>query len=401
MLRRVSVSLAAFLLVAQSAHGAESGYKQLEPSLALIGYPTKDTNLPIAFGTGFCVTSSPSKSFFVTNNHVVTDEQGKLAPNLFAIFPKDPKTRYKASIVRQDSDNDLAVVSIDLPCDATVKAAPTLPAAGTPIAIAGFPFTEVCGLAAMCGARNALPHASPDQLQPDLRTGEVNAKLKEGAYWILYDAKAENGDSGGPLFDRETGLVYGVVVAALTEGVPQSWANGAISMTVALPIINKAPVSVDTVRSPGTRGPASGGPDRYAWPVLGSADCRVAWRGFDKAYGEWAQMHGQLQSVADFVKGPGHENRRGELQTLAERLVNREAAALDAMRTQLTGLRNAQATDVLKPATALTNAVSTVNSADAVLATSLPTPGKPMGNGTSTGDLQKAAGDMDSVVMCQ
>jgi hypothetical protein len=47
-----------------------------------------------------------------------------------------------------------------------------------------------------------------------LHEGTVNA-LPAGGYFIQYDAQTEPGNSGGPLFDVETAVVYGIVVAKL------------------------------------------------------------------------------------------------------------------------------------------------------------------------------------------
>jgi hypothetical protein len=397
-------SLVEALLLAAQPAAAASAFASLRGSLALIGYPVDDKKLTIAFGTGFCVSSSPTKSYLVTNNHVVTDALGDAATNLFAILPKSPATRYKATIVRRSPDPDLAIVSIDAPCDATVKVSPKVPDAGDDIAIAGFPYTEVCELAGLCSPGLLVQNAHKGTLLPVLSRGTVN-EAQEGSYAIIYDALADHGNSGGPLFDFQSGTVYGVVVDALPgysdEGTPpQREFNRAIAIGVGLPFINTPPVSV--ALAPGTGGErGAGGPvDRYAWPELGPPECRTAWRSFDQEYGEWAQMHGKVHSLADFVAQPGNAGRAGELQPLAAQLAGRENAVLGLMRTQLTDLQNANATSLLKPANALADAASASTAADTALSASLGAAAKPSAGDASAERLRRAAQDMDSVSAC-
>jgi S1-C subfamily serine protease len=396
---------AACLFATLPAAAAGSAFDQLKGSLALIAYPVADKRLTMAFGTGFCVSSSPTKSYFVTNNHVVTDALGNVAPNVFAILAKNPATRYKAAVVRHSANPDLAIVSIDAPCDATVKVSPSVPDAGEDIAIAGFPYTEVCELAGLCSPGLLVPNAHKGRLLPVLSRGTVN-EAQEGTYAIVYDALADHGNSGGPLFDYHSGAVYGVVVDALPgysdEGTPpQREFNRAIAMGVGLPFINAAPVRVAMDSSGGgERGIGGPAPDRYSAPGLGSPECRAAWRDFDRAYGEWAQLHGKLRSLADFVAEPGHQDRRSDLQPLAAKLADRESAVLAQMRTQLSALQNANATNILKPATALADAVSASTSEDAALGTSLGEAAQPAGGDASGVRLRDAAQQMDSVSTC-
>ncbi|MFY9781803.1 MAG: serine protease [Candidatus Baltobacteraceae bacterium] len=404
MLRSGAGLAAAMLLAIQPAAAAGSAFEQLKGSLALIGYPVDDKKLTMAFGTGFCVSSSPTKSYFVTNNHVVTDALGNVAPNIFAILPKSPETRYKATIVRRSPDPDLAVISIDAACDATVKVSPSVPEAGDDIAIAGFPYTEVCELAGLCSAGLIVPDAHKGRLVPILSRGTVN-EAQEGTYAIIYDALADHGNSGGPLFDYHSGAVYGVVVDALPgyadEGAPpQREFNRAIAMDTGLKFINDAPVQVAMDQTSGGARGVGGAQDRYTAAALGSSECRIAWRGFDQAYGEWAQLHGKLQSLADFVAEPGHEDRRSELQPLAATLATNETAVLTRLRAKLSGLQEAKATNILARATALSDAVATSTSSDAALAASLGTAPKPAAGSASAVRLREAAQEMDAVSTC-
>ncbi len=393
--------LAAVCFAALPVAAAASAFEQVKGSLALIGYPVDDKRLTIAFGTGFCVSSSAGRSYFVTNNHVVTDALGNLAPGVFAILPKSPGTRYKGTVVRHSADPDLAIVAIDAPCDATVKLSAGVPDAGDDIAIAGFPYTEVCELAGLCSAGLVVPNAHPGRLLPVLSRGTVN-EAQEGTYSILYDALADHGNSGGPLFDFQSGSVYGVVVDALPgysdEGTPpQRSYNRAIAMGVGLSFIDKAPVTVALAPSTGGQRGIGGGSDRYTAPALGPADCRAAWREFDRTYGEWAQLHGKLRSLADYVAEPAHADRKGEIAPLAQQLAGRESVVEEKLRAGLAGFEKAKATGVLKRAGALADAVHASTAADTALAANL---GTAASGDQTVARLRTAAQDMDAVSAC-
>jgi hypothetical protein len=399
------VALVAILLLAVLPAGAAgSAFEQLKGSLALVGYPVDDKRLTIAFGTGFCVSSSASKSFFVTNNHVVTDALGNLVPGVFVILPKDPSTRHKATVVRHSADPDLAIVSIDAPCDVTVKVSADVPDAGDDIAIAGFPYTEVCELAGLCSPGLVVPNAHAGRLLPVLSRGTVN-EAQEGTYSILYDALADHGNSGGPLFDFHDGTVYGIVVDALPgysdEGTPpQNKYNRAIAMAIGLPFINQAPVSIAVAPGVGGARGVGGGSDRYLVEALGSADCRAAWRGFDRAYGEWAQLHGKLRSLSDFVAEPANAARKGDLQAVAAQLAGRETGVVGQLNVALGQLQNAKAPNVLKRATALADAVKSSTAADAAIAASFGAAAVPAAGDAGATSLQAAAQAMDAVSSC-
>jgi len=384
---------------------AASGFERIKGALALIGYAADAKSTTVAgFGTGFCVTTSANKSYFVTADHVVTDSLGNVRPNLFAILPKDAGTRYKASVVRHVAPPlDLAVVSIDAACDTTVKGSLGVPSAGDAIAIAGFPYSEVCEMAAMCGPDRAVANGHKGRLIPPLHTGEVS-QAQQGDAAILYDAPTAPGNSGGPLFDPHTGDVYGIIDDSLTEyseegAPPQRGDNRAIAMAIGLTFINGdagGPVKLALVGST-TRGPL-GGSNRYDAASLGSDACRRAWRDFDEAYGEWAQAHGKIESFAEYAAAPDHEQRTPSLQGLAGKIHAREAAILGRMRGAVAAMQSAGAATMLKPAAALVDAVSASTAADAASAVSLGS-AKPNAQALDA-RLHAAAQDMDSITAC-
>ncbi len=175
-------------------------------------------------GTAFCISSDGKQSYFLTNNHVVTDDNGQPETNLVAILARDmgdaQAPRYHATIVRRSGDPDLAVVSVQVPNITPVHISATLPHVGDDIAIAGFPYNESVLWGRLFGGKAfRMDRPFPPDLTPSEHKGAVSA-LHGGDYYIQYDALTDNGNSGGPLFDPQTGEVYGIVQASV-DGAPE------------------------------------------------------------------------------------------------------------------------------------------------------------------------------------
>ena len=78
----------------------------------------------------------------------------------------------------------------------------------------------------------ALP--SPTARQLDAR---AISRIKEGAFeFIQLDATAYPGNSGGPLFDAETGTVVGVVNMVALKGTRESALSHPSGISYAIPV---------------------------------------------------------------------------------------------------------------------------------------------------------------------
>jgi hypothetical protein len=93
------------------------------------------------------------------------------------------------------------------------------PSEGQAVAIAGFPATQIEFFIDRLG------------LSPSLHEGTVNA-LPANGFYVEYDAQADHGNSGGPLFDAGTGLVYGIVTLGIA-----SPASSAVQTNLAISIL--------------------------------------------------------------------------------------------------------------------------------------------------------------------
>jgi S1-C subfamily serine protease len=143
-------------------------------------------------GTGFVVKSEDGVSWVATNFHVVSRRQGTLDPD---IVVKQGGSEWDGRVERWNEESDLAIVRIQA----------TLPALDL-----GF------------GPDGSEPHVgdwvlaygSPVGLQGTATVGIISA-LRPG--WVQTDAQINQGNSGGPLVDRD-GRVIGVTGLGFARG---------------------------------------------------------------------------------------------------------------------------------------------------------------------------------------
>jgi len=173
-----------------SAQDVSATFEAVKPALALFSYSEKGG---IHFGTAFCIRSTPSESYFLTNKHVA-GSHGIVDVDLLGI----PGRTFAGTVVARSNDVDAAIVRVDIGNIRELKLASQPPRVGQPVSIVGFPLFQM---------RYSL---SSHDLVASLHTGMVNALLFDGGY-IEYDAQTDRGNSGGPILDSSSGLVYGLV----------------------------------------------------------------------------------------------------------------------------------------------------------------------------------------------
>jgi S1-C subfamily serine protease len=223
---------------------AETSYARIHPSLAMIVAAAPDG---VHYGSAFCVVSTPRVSYFLTNHHVVGDL------NRVQLFiPGRTRAPIDGTVLATGSgDRDLAVVAADIRGIPAVHLARTPAVEGQSIAVAGFPSIQFRLAASGLG------------LSPSMHVGTVNAKAGDGFY-IEYDAQTDHGNSGGPLYDVNTGEVYAVVTYGIASTSSLAVQNNlAISVDYAKPIIRTAmrtsPSAVIAMlrQEPSAEGPAN------------------------------------------------------------------------------------------------------------------------------------------------
>lgn len=154
-------------------------------------------SLKVTFSTGSSATGSAffvSPGVLVTCAHVVVRDDGQIASRV--VVSSLSGTSYDATVESFDLGCDLARLSTDEALDAP-SLSEALPTSGHPVVFAGLP-QGVTQLSVFSGMVSS---AGPGLL-PDL-----------GVDLIQIGGMVNNGNSGGPLIDSETGEVMGVMTA--------------------------------------------------------------------------------------------------------------------------------------------------------------------------------------------
>jgi TonB family protein len=186
-------------------------------------------------GSGFCISSTATTSYVLTNHHVIANGQ-----KILVAFQSPTLKKAFATVFRDNPDDDIAILAVPIGNIPPLALAKGRPPEGTRIATAGYPSTDI--ELAMAGMG----------LTPSLHVGLINALPAKGNL-ILFDAQTEHGNSGGPLFDIHTGLVYGVVFAKM-GGYRES--NLAISLAFLGPFLSGSHLALAPIPS-GQQHPAT------------------------------------------------------------------------------------------------------------------------------------------------
>ena len=211
----------------------------VKPSIVGIGSFQKLRSPAVIFaGTGFVVGDGLT---VLTNAHVVQDIVNSEQKDVLGIMIGAEETIQfrSATLVALDKEHDLAQLRI---------AGPALPAMqigdstsvfeGQAMAFTGFPLGIILGLHHV--THRALVSAITPVVMPSMSSRQLNprliAQLQKPLYAIFQlDATAYPGSSGSPLYDPETGLVYGVINMVYVKGLKESAITNPSGITYAIP----------------------------------------------------------------------------------------------------------------------------------------------------------------------
>lgn len=206
-------------------------YQTIKKSVGLV-LVYKDSKI-IASGTAFCVGSDDKHSLFLTNRHVIAEGN-----RYFILDQTIGSTPLQATLMREGTGEvDAAILRIDEGSLTPLTLSATLPEEGTAVAVAGYPLTQLSLAEADLG------------LSPSVHAGTVNA-LPGGGFFIQFDAQLEPGNSGGPLYDPESGIVYGVATLKFLPKISHE-SNGAISIDAMRDFLTNAHVAYSMELSSG------------------------------------------------------------------------------------------------------------------------------------------------------
>lgn len=227
------------LLSVSAAADMVQAIERIKPSIVMVGV-FKKTGSPrfTLRGTGFVVGDG---SIVATNAHVLPDlmDDGDASlAILVGSLPGEQRGRQARSLV-VDKGHDLALLKIDgPPMPALALRDSDSVKEGQMIAFTGFPIGEVLGFAPVThrGMVSAVtPIALPSPNARELRASVIR-RIQTGSFNVFQlDATAYPGNSGGPLFDAETGEVLGVINMILVKATKEAMLTQPSGISYAIP----------------------------------------------------------------------------------------------------------------------------------------------------------------------
>lgn len=213
--------------------------ESVKPSIVGIGTYQKTRSPAVNFmGTGFAVGDGLS---VVTNAHVIPnlmDTENK--ESLGIITGNGDTTEFRAAVVVAiDEEHDLAHLKISgIPLPAMKLGDSDIALEGQSLAFTGFPIGMILGFHHVTH-RGMISSITP-VVMPALNSRKLDVKmigqLKKSAYTVFQlDGTAYPGSSGSPLYDPETGAVYGIINMVFVKGLKEAALSQPSGITYAIP----------------------------------------------------------------------------------------------------------------------------------------------------------------------
>ena len=223
-----------------SSTGLADAVARVKPSVVLVG-TFKATNSPrfTLRGTGFVVGDG---NFAITNAHVIPEGMEKDPESRVVIQVRTPQSELQArvaTVLEIDKPRDLALLQFDGPPVPKLSIRDSDTAReGQAIAFMGFPIGGALGFSPVTHrgiissiTAIALPASNASQLN-----ARNIASLRSGGFNVFQlDATAYPGNSGGPMFDADTGEVLGVINMVFIKGTKESALTHPSGISYAIP----------------------------------------------------------------------------------------------------------------------------------------------------------------------
>jgi len=214
--------------------------ERAKPSVLLVGtYAPTDSPRFTFRGTGFVVSDG---NLAITNVHVLppTESLGatrELMVQAFDVSGGIWRPRL-AKVVGTDPGHDLALLSFEGQAVAPLALARAPVREGAAIALMGFPLAGALGYSmvthrGVVSSKTSISGPAGDARQLNER---ALRQLRVGAFEVLQlDAIAYPGNSGGPVFELESGAVIGVISMVMVKGTKESALSAPTGITYAVP----------------------------------------------------------------------------------------------------------------------------------------------------------------------
>jgi S1-C subfamily serine protease len=237
---RVAAGLACWCLLA-AAHGAELArtIESVKPSIVGVGTFQKLRSPAVNFvGTGFVVGDGLS---VITNAHVVPDFlDSENKETLGVVIGKGDAVEFRSAVLAgTDRVHDLAHLRIGgAPLPALKVGDSGAMAEGQELAFTGFPLGMVLGLRPV--THRAMLSAITPVVMPSLNSRKLDvrmiAQLQKSPFSVFQlDGTAYPGNSGSPVYDPQTGTVYGVINMVFVKGLKENAITNPSGITYAVP----------------------------------------------------------------------------------------------------------------------------------------------------------------------
>jgi S1-C subfamily serine protease len=211
---------------------------RVKPALVVVGTFNKLKSPAFAMrGTGFVVGDG---RLVATNSHVIPEAADPGQDSLMILARQGTETRpYPAQLVMRDVEHDLALLRITGPAlpALTLGASDTV-REGQAVAFSGFPIGGALGFSPVThrGIISSItPIAIPIGNAIQLKDKSIRS-LRSGAFPIFQlDGTAYPGNSGGPLFDPDSGEVLGVINMVFVKSTKESVLEKPSGISYAIP----------------------------------------------------------------------------------------------------------------------------------------------------------------------
>lgn len=239
--RQIFLVLVGLLFAGPSSADIISAIAKVKPSVVLVG-TFKSTNSPRfgLRGTGFVVGNG---NLVITNAHVLPPsvEEDVAAGLVIQIRLDQNEWQMRAAtLLELDKPHDLALLKFEGPAAPAVTVRDSgAVQEGQAVAFMGFPIGGALGFSPVTHrgmvssiTAAALPMPSARQLNEQA----IRSLRGAGRFDIFQlDGTAYPGNSGGPLFDPETGEVLGVINMVFIRGSRESALSNPSGITYAIP----------------------------------------------------------------------------------------------------------------------------------------------------------------------
>lgn len=389
----VAFALASGALVVPAPARADVYAEKVEPALAVVvtavpksapdAIPLSASQSVLVLGTAFCIYSQAQSSYFLTAYHVVNTVapisilllKSPAGPNrLVAAKKLWPQTVEPAPPgFPGEQWPDVALLRADVGNLPTVSLDPRYPdpLQVRDVMIAGFPVLAIDQWR-KCAAHPDMDACEGSWPQPVSDNAQVKTNI---APWLIayQSGGTDRGNSGSPLFNKDSGVVYGVVVQGGVH-LPESLPDISYDLAVSLHIIVKKHPDQDELRlaiAPDVPGMAvqKQGYSSRTWSVDQTCDAGLDL--LSKGYGDWLVDHMALHELYRRARSASDQTKYRAMAAAAPELQASEGAALATVDKGLHTIQAGRISDTSAAAAGLAQAIHSADEHDGALVRTL------------------------------